>query len=133
MVTQNPNKVWQLQQLTHLSYTHKPNTNFAPGTSWRYSNTTYIIARQLIKDIYRKAYGQSLTLNQILQKQLIKPYHLQNTYYFPNHLPQPLLKRMVHGYNYFTGKDFTKYNLSIAGPSGAMIANPSSSEMTNFY
>ena len=124
MVLNNPKKIWTLDEIVNLAYQHNPNTYFYPGDGWHYSDTDYIIVGQLIEKIYRKITGHRVSLETILEQRILSKLKLNNTYYYPSGLPKDLLARMVHGYNYYTGKDFTALNLSIAGPSGGIISNP---------
>jgi len=124
MVRNNPKKIWNLNEIASLAYQHKPNTYFTPGKGWHYSDTDYIIVGQLIEKIYQKITGHTVPLRTILKRNILDKLKLYNTYYYPEGLPSRLLSRMVHGYNYYTKKDFTSFNLSIAGPSGGMISNP---------
>ena len=124
MVLKQPNRVWHLKELIQLAYHHQPNTYFSPGKGWHYSDTNYLIVGQLIQTLYQKIEGHEVLLKTILDQKILQLFHLTNTYYYPAGLPKPLQLRMVHGYNYYSGEDFSAYNLSISGPAGAMIATP---------
>lgn len=124
MILKNPKKVWTADEVVELAYKHKPNTYFSPGKGWHYSNTGYIIAGQLIQEIYRKATGHQLSLKTILKRRILDKLSLRDTYYYSAGLPESIASRMVHGYGYYTKKDFTLVNLSNAGPAGAIISNP---------
>lgn len=124
MILKNPQKVWTTDEIIQLAYQHQPNTYFAPGMGWHYSDTNYILAGELIQIIVQKSTGKTVPLNAILKQQLLYPLALKNSDYDPDLLPQHLASRMVHGYNYYSQKDFTAFNLSIAGPAGGMISNP---------
>lgn len=126
MILCDPNKVWSLNEIIRLSYRHKPNMIFKPGTGWSYTDTAYILAGKLIRVLYKKAYHRDRSLQYIIKALLVSPLKLNNTYYYPGSLPKNLLSRMVNGYNFYDSKNFTRYNLSIAGPAGAMIATPKS-------
>lgn len=124
MVLENPKKIWTADEITRLAYKHKPNTYFSPGKGWHYSDTDYVIVGQLIQKIYQQSTGHRVSLQAILKKFVFDKLKLNNTYYYPTGLPDKLASRMVHGYEYYTKKDVTSFNLSTAGPSGAIISNP---------
>jgi len=124
MVLKNPKKIWTDREIIALAYNHKPNVYFAPGKSFHYSDTDYVIAGQLIKKIIQKATEHELSLQTIVNNRITKPLNLKNTFYYPDGLPTAILERMVHGYGHINKKDWTNVNLSIAGASGAMIATP---------
>ncbi len=124
MILKKPRKIWAADEIIQLAYQHQPNTYFAPGMGWHYSDTDYILAGELIQKIVQKSTGKIVPLDVILQQQILRPLALQNTYYDSGPLPQSLAVRMVHGYNYYSQKDFTAFNLSIAGPAGGIISNP---------
>ena len=124
MVIENPQKIWKLNEVTSLAYNNIPNTYFPPGEGWHYTDTSYIIVGQIIEKVYQNIYGKKIPLRSIIRQSILDKLNLDNTYYYPDGLPNALLNRMVHGYNYYTGEDFTKQNLSIAGPSGGIISTP---------
>ncbi|MGF1741455.1 beta-lactamase family protein [Vibrio profundum] len=124
MVLENPQKVWKLNEVTSLAYNHIPNAYFPPGKGWHYTDTAYVIAGQIIEKAYQNITGKNIPLRSILRQSILGKFKLDNTYYYPEGLPNKLLTRMVHGYNYYTEQDFTEENLSIAGPSGGIISNP---------
>jgi len=72
-VFNDPAHVWQPEQA--LQFVSTP--YFAPGTSWHYSNTNYLLAGLIIKQIM----GQPLSLS--LQNYLLTPVGLSNTIFFP--------------------------------------------------
>jgi D-alanyl-D-alanine carboxypeptidase len=72
-LTKDPQHVWTEQDLLDVAFKHKP--NFAPGTSWSYSNTNYI----LVGMILQKLTGQSLP--DLVQQRIARPLGLQDTYY----------------------------------------------------
>ena len=124
LVLSSPEKIWSSKEILQLAYQHKPNTYFAPGKGWHYSDTNYVIAGQIIEKVYQKYTGHSVSLRTILTQRILKKLKLNNTFYYTAELPEPLLTRMVHGYNFYTKRDITPFNLSIAGSAGAIISNP---------
>jgi D-alanyl-D-alanine carboxypeptidase len=102
---------------------------------WSYTNTGYFLAALIIE----KASGMSY--KEALEKMIIKPLKLHDTYYFYGETPRYVLDRMPAGfYNDPTplayqnqklpsvlapliGKDLRAENLSWAGPAGGIIAS----------
>jgi D-alanyl-D-alanine carboxypeptidase len=72
----DPTLGWAPRQLVELAVAHPP--LFAPGTSWSYSNTNYIVAGMLIE----KAAGQNI--HRMVRERIIDPLHLTGTS-FPAH------------------------------------------------
>jgi D-alanyl-D-alanine carboxypeptidase len=72
----DPTVGWAPRQLVGLAAAHPP--VFAPGTSWSYSNTNYIVAGMLIE----KATGQNI--HRMVRERIIDPLHLTGTS-FPAH------------------------------------------------
>ena len=106
-------------------------TVFKPGASYEYSNTNYVLAGMIIEKIT----GQPLS--EVLQKRLLNKFKLRNTFYLPymvTRLPKRyakfnIPKRMAKEYHSDPlsktrpENDTTDYNLSWAGPAGAMVSN----------
>jgi D-alanyl-D-alanine carboxypeptidase len=72
-VLADPYRYWSPQELVALATTHPP--VFAPGTSWSYSNTNYI----LIGLVLEKVTGSSIQT--LLNRRVIKPLHLRHTFF----------------------------------------------------
>jgi D-alanyl-D-alanine carboxypeptidase len=105
-----------------------------PITGWSYTNTGYFLAGLIIE----KASGMSY--KEALEKMILKPLHLSDTYYYYGETPRFVLDRMPAGfYNdptplYYQpagtvsilapllGKDLRAQNLSWAGPAGGIIS-----------
>ncbi|KTC97790.1 serine hydrolase domain-containing protein [Legionella erythra] len=96
-----------------------------PGNRFDYSNSNYILAALIIETVTGNSFAEEL------QKRIIKPYHLQNTFYPAGaegqKVHEQIMPRMAHGYVYDTDKkalvDITDNNLSWAGGAGAIIAD----------
>lgn len=43
MILKHREKIWTANEIVNLAYKHKPNTYFAAGKGWHYSDTNYII------------------------------------------------------------------------------------------
>ena len=53
----------------------KGGSDFEPGSKLQYSNSNYILLTYILEKIYDKPYAE------LLNKKIIKPLHLKNTYY----------------------------------------------------
>jgi D-alanyl-D-alanine carboxypeptidase len=104
--------------LVSLALSHPP--NFAPGTSWSYSNTNYIVAGMVIQAVTGNTWDVEVT------NLLIKPLGLTNTSIPGDNtgIPSPY----ADGYNIWSVNnnkpvysDTTVDNMSWAGSAGAII------------
>ena len=100
--------------------------DFAPGTSWNYSNTNYILLGMIIERATRDSWQ-----NQVARR-IIIPLGLHHTYApgTSTQLPQP----HTTGYLFFdrnTRIDTTAQNMSWADSAGALIST--SADMTRFW
>ncbi|MEH1167615.1 serine hydrolase domain-containing protein [Micromonospora sp. CPCC 205539] len=90
---------------------HRP--DFAPGTSWGYSNTNYLLAGLVIEAVTgRDAAGE-------VRRRIIGPLGLSQTS-FPVTDPE-IHGRHLHGYD-LTGRDVTRFSPSYDWTAGAMIS-----------
>ena len=64
---------------------------FAPGTSWEYSNTNYVLAGLLVQEVTGRPVGEEIT------RRIIEPLGLRDTYW-PVEGEQELRGRHPHGY-----------------------------------
>ncbi len=106
------------QQLVSIALAHPP--VFAPGTSWDYSNTNYIVAGMLIKAVTGHPWGSEV------QKRIIQPLGLTETSSAGNASGLPLPFAM--GYHIFTTEpaeraytNTTLHNMSWAQSAGDII------------
>ncbi|MEU6775655.1 serine hydrolase domain-containing protein [Streptomyces sp. NPDC046759] len=114
------------RQLVAVAMRHKP--DFAPGTSWHYSNTNYVIAGMLIERVTGHSYATEIA------RRIIGPLHLRATS-LPGTtvtVPQPSSR----AYSKFTDPkspvhDVTTLNPSLASSAGEMIAD--SADLDRFY
>jgi D-alanyl-D-alanine carboxypeptidase len=111
---------------------------FPPITGYYYSNTDYFLAGLIIE----KASGMSY--KEALERFILKPLDLRDTYYFYGNIPGSVLDRMPAGFYHETGcvqfqpmpcptkypgvlaplfgKDVRAENMSWAGPAGGVIS-----------
>jgi D-alanyl-D-alanine carboxypeptidase len=97
---------------------------FPPGTSWRYSNTNYIVAGLLVQRVTGRPIGEEIT------SRVITKAGLKHTYW-PGTGVQTIREKHAHGY--YTGDrrfDFTELDPSWAWAAGQMISTPG--DLTTF-
>ncbi|MEV6764103.1 serine hydrolase domain-containing protein [Streptomyces sp. NPDC051105] len=112
--------------LVAIAMKHKP--DFAPGTSWAYSNTNYILAGMVIKAVTGRSYAEEIT------NRVIRPLHLTGTSLPGTRttLPHPSSR----AYSKLTDPsgptyDVTALNPSMASSAGELIST--GSDLTRFY
>ncbi|MEU9322258.1 serine hydrolase domain-containing protein [Streptomyces canus] len=115
------------EQLVAVAMAHQP--DFAPGASWNYSNTNYIVAGMVIQKVTGRSYGEEI------RHRIIDPLHLTATSVPGTRVtvPQPSsrayskLARTATGPTY----DVTRLNPSLASSAGEMISD--SADLDRFY
>ncbi|MER6994970.1 serine hydrolase domain-containing protein [Streptomyces sp. NPDC000410] len=119
---------WQGRELVAIAMEHKP--EFAPGTSWSYSNTNYVLAGMVIEKVTGQSYGRQI------ERRILRPLKLRATS-VPGTavgMPQPSGRaysklsldpaaEKIH--------DVTELNPSMAGAAGEMIST--TSDLQRFY
>ncbi|MFE4997489.1 serine hydrolase domain-containing protein [Streptomyces mirabilis] len=115
------------EQLVAIAMTHAP--LFAPGTSWSYSNTNYVLAGMVIEKVTGHSYATEI------RRRVIEPLGLRATSVPGTRttLPRPSshayskLSRATAGPTY----DVTRLNPSLASSAGEMISD--SADLNRFY
>ncbi|MGW3201183.1 serine hydrolase domain-containing protein [Streptomyces sp. NPDC001118] len=114
------------RDLVAIAMRHKP--DFAPGTSWTYSNTNYVLAGMVIEKVTGRPYAAEIS------RRVIRPLRLTATSVPGTKvtLPQPSSRayskfRDPSGPTY----DVTTLNPSIASSAGEMISD--SADLDRFY
>ncbi|MFD5322975.1 serine hydrolase domain-containing protein [Streptomyces sp. NPDC127092] len=118
---------WTQRQLVDVAMGHAP--DFAPGTSWRYSNTNFVLAGMVIEKVTGRPYGKAV------ENRIIKPLKLRATTVpgTDSRMPEPnsgaysKLAPETGGPTY----DVTDLNPSIASAAGEMISD--SRDLQTFY
>jgi D-alanyl-D-alanine carboxypeptidase len=116
---------WTPQQVIALALQNPP--QFEPGTSWKYSNTNYLLLGLIVEKLTGRPYAEEI------ERRITGLLGMRATY-FPGtdpHVPAP-----TRHYSTFTedpGKtyDVTELNPSWAWAAGEMITN--SSDLNRFY
>lgn len=114
-------------QLVAIAMAHKP--DFAPGTSWNYSNTNFVLAGMVIQ----KATGHSYASE--IDHRILRPLHLRSTT-LPGtdaRMPRPSGRAYSKLSQEATGPtyDVTELNPSIASSAGEVISD--SGDLDRFY
>ncbi|MDV9187324.1 serine hydrolase domain-containing protein [Streptomyces sp. SR27] len=118
---------WTPEQLVAVAMNHKP--DFAPGTSWNYSNTNFVLAGMVIEKVTGRPYGKAV------ENRIIKPLKLRATTVpgTRSAMPEPSspayskLSRDVNA----PVHDVSALNPSIAGAAGEIISD--SRDLQTFY
>ncbi|GGK46031.1 serine hydrolase domain-containing protein [Streptomyces flaveus] len=116
-----------LGQLVETAMAHKP--DFAPGTSWNYSNTNYTLAAMVIESATGNSYGHEI------RDRIVEPLGLRATFVpgtYPK-VPGPSSRAYGKLAETATGPtyDVTELNSTLAGGSGDMISD--SGDLNRFY
>lgn len=113
--------------LVAIAMSHKP--DFAPGTSWNYSNTNYVLAGMVIQKVTGHSYETEI------RRRIINPLHLKATSLPGTRVTLP--RPSSHAYSKLadatTGPtyDVTRLNPTIASSAGSMISD--SADLDRFY
>lgn len=94
VMKRRPKKLWTEAQLLGLARSFVPNTSFAPGEGWNYSNTNYVLAGLIASTATNTALAD-------LYHRLIFDWPrtgMLDTFYFPGVYPPTVLERSAHGY-----------------------------------
>jgi D-alanyl-D-alanine carboxypeptidase len=112
------------QDLLDIALAHRPDS--APGTTWNYSNTNYILLGMIIEKVTRDSWEDQVTRRIIVQLGLHHTYAPGTS----TRLPRP----HATGYLIFdknTRVDTTAENMSWAGSAGALIST--AADLTRFW
>ncbi|MFY1676894.1 serine hydrolase domain-containing protein [Streptomyces sp. WMMC905] len=115
------------ERLVAVAMGHEP--LFAPGTSWGYSNTNYILAGMVIEEVTGASYADEI------RRRVIDPLDLEATSVPGTRVTMPRPSGRAYSKLDPTGTgrthDVTRLNPSIAGAAGEMIS--SSADLNRFY
>ena len=114
-------------QLVAIAMAHEP--DFAPGASWNYSNTNYVLAGMVIQKVTGRPYGEEI------RHRIIDPLHLTATSVPGTRVsvPGPSSRAYSKLAETATGPtyDVTRLNPSLASSAGEMISD--SADLDRFY
>ncbi|MEU6989574.1 serine hydrolase domain-containing protein [Streptomyces sp. NPDC046465] len=120
-------ETWTPERQVQIAMRHEP--VFAPGTSWRYSNTNYVVAGMVIKKVTGNEYGDEI------RQRIIEPLGLKSTSapVTDPTLPGPHSRAYskLHGKPQDRTYDLTELNPSLAGSAGGMISD--AADLNRFY
>ncbi|KXY42944.1 MULTISPECIES: serine hydrolase domain-containing protein [Bacillus] len=110
-------KSYTAEELVKMGISMPP--DFAPGKSWSYSNTGYVLLGILIEKVTGNSYAEEI------ENRIIEPLELSNTFLPGNSSVIPGTKH-ARGYIQLDGasepKDVTYYNPSMGSSAGDMIS-----------
>ncbi|PEJ00300.1 serine hydrolase domain-containing protein [Bacillus toyonensis] len=110
-------KSYTAEELVKMGISMPP--DFAPGKSWSYSNTGYVLLGILIEKVTGNSYAEEI------ENRIIEPLELSNTFLPGNSNVIPGTKH-ARGYIQLDGasepKDVTYYNPSMGSSAGDMIS-----------
>ncbi|MGE7875428.1 serine hydrolase domain-containing protein [Bacillus paramycoides] len=110
-------KSYTAEELVKMGISLPP--DFAPGKSWSYSNTGYVLLGILIEKVTGNSYAEEI------ENRIIEPLELSNTFLPGNSSVIPGTKH-ARGYIQLDGasepKDVTYYNPSMGSSAGDMIS-----------
>lgn len=116
---------WTPQQVIALALKNPP--QFEPGTSWKYSNTNYLLVGLIIEKVTGNPYAEEI------ERRITRPLGMRATY-FPGTDPTvPAPTRHYSNFEEDPGKtyDVTELNPSWAWAAGEMVT--SSGDLNRFY
>jgi D-alanyl-D-alanine carboxypeptidase len=115
----NPMRQWSPDELLQVAASHPP--DFAPGTSWSYSNTGFIVAGMIAVKL------GGAEISQQIRDRLLTPAGLPAIYFDSEEPPQGTLAKAYDD----SGNDVSmKYNESWIWSAGAIVAT--TADLTNW-
>ncbi|MFJ9826087.1 serine hydrolase domain-containing protein [Streptomyces sp. NPDC101160] len=118
---------WTPQQLVGIAMQHAP--DFAPNTSWKYSNTNFVLAGMVVEKVTGHSYEKEV------ERRIIKPLKLRATSApgTGSRMPRPNSRAYskLGSAADRPAYDVTELNPSIAGAAGEMISD--ANDLQTFY
>ena len=110
--TGSPTKVWAPQALVDVANGHDP--YFAPGTSWHYSNTNFIVLGMIAEKVSGTKIGP------LVRARVLTPNTLGSTFFDGE---ETVAGTLAPGFDAKNANVTEKYSPSWAWSAGAMVAN----------
>ena len=114
----NPSKIWTMEEV--LLTLDAP--NFAPGASWGYSNTNYILAGMVIEKATQMSFANAMEFY------VLEPNNWNSTFFFGTPNPAPIPSQWTMNLTGTSQVEMNTYPVNIinqlfsaAGPAGAMM------------
>ncbi|NJN29413.1 MAG: serine hydrolase [Synechococcales cyanobacterium RM1_1_8] len=115
---------WEPEQL--VGFVNGVEPFFAPGTDWRYSNTNYILAGEVIESVTGNGYGQEI------RDRILNPLGLDNTFVFgEEEIPGGYISSYWDFNRDGVLDDLSITNLSWASAAGSIISN--AEDLADFF
>jgi D-alanyl-D-alanine carboxypeptidase len=123
----DPYRYFSANELVRFVY---PQTKFAPGAKWLYSNTAYIMSQEIIEKVTRHDYADELD-----RRFFTGGPAVAEMYYYGHLIPSAIQRRMTAGYFFnhspgdralapLLGRDVRPFSASWEQGAGAIIATP---------
>jgi len=120
----DPMRAFTFKELVDAAYPSA--TNKLPVTKgYHYSNTNYILAAIIAE----KATGKSFT--DLVHEMVIEPHGLTSTFYEASTYPEPVIKRLAHGY--FENEACSEYQSGCKVPWNAPVVGKDVREMSTSW
>ncbi|MBJ7900877.1 MAG: serine hydrolase [Cyanobacteria bacterium RI_101] len=123
-VTQDLGRVWKDTELVDIVYPRQVSVTPPLKSGYFYSNTAYLLSGMILERRFQETYAQ------LLERYLIKPYGLTQTFYPIPDKPPEVKQRLAQGYSFnnydnpeLLGREVSENNLSWAGAAGGIVAN----------
>lgn len=123
-----PYQHWYAEPRTLLDLALEQKATSAPGTTFAYSNTNYLIAGLIVEKLTHRPIAEQI------ERRIIKPLHLRRTY-FPGLGEERLRGAHPHGYHHDDPAkplvDVSEQDPSFGWAAGQMVSTPS--EVNRFF
>ncbi|WP_242438514.1 serine hydrolase domain-containing protein [Streptomyces sp. CB00455] len=121
-----PHRYFDPRDLLDIAFRHK--ADFAPGTSWAYSNTNYVVAGLIVQKVTGRPLAEEI------DRRIIKRIGLRHTY-FPAPGDKTIREPHPRGYHRNAAgaplRDFTEIDPSAAWAAGQLIST--NSDVNRFF
>jgi D-alanyl-D-alanine carboxypeptidase len=104
---------WTAPELIAFAY---DNAYFAPGTSWRYANTNYVLLGEIVAAV------TGAPVSQAIRDRILTPLGMSNTFFATDNIPGSVVSGYWDIDNNGSLNDVSFLSLSWAGASGDMIS-----------